>query len=458
MTTRRTSIHGEWSSRMAFILAATGSAVGLGNIWRFPYITGEGGGGAFVLVYILCVVGIGVPVMMAEIMLGRRGRQSPINTMRTLAEEAGRSRLWAGMGWMGMVAGFLILSFYSVVAGWTLAYIFRTGAGVFTGATADGVAAIFKDFIGDPERLLVWHTVFMVMTAIVVARGVKSGLEQAVRYLMPALFVLLVAMVGYAMNTGAYQEAINYLFKPDFSKLTGDAVLSAMGQAFFSLSLGMGAIMIYGSYLSHTASITRMTFIIALLDTLVALLAGMAIFPLVFAYGLQPQGGPGLIFLTLPIAFGQMPGGALFGAAFFVLLLFAAWTSAISLLEPIVAWLVENRGMSRVKAATWSAAAVWLFGIGSLFSFNVWADYKLFDKTFFDLTDYLTSNVMLPLGGLLIAVFAVWMMPAEVSRDELGLRDGFGYRLWRFMVRYIVPVAIALVFLNVTGLLGLIID
>ncbi len=457
LMTRRTSIHGEWSSRMAFILAATGSAVGLGNIWRFPYITGEGGGGAFVLVYILCVVGIGVPVMMAEIMLGRRGRQSPINTMRTLAEETGRSRLWAGMGWMGMVAGFLILSFYSVVAGWTLAYIFRTGAGVFTGATADGVAAIFTSFIGDPERLLVWHTIFMVMTTIVVSRGVQSGLEQAVRFLMPALFVLLVAMVGYAMNTGAYQEAITYLFKPDFSKLTGDVVLSAMGQAFFSLSLGMGAIMIYGSYLSHTASITRMAFIIALLDTLVALLAGMAIFPLVFAYGLQPQGGPGLIFMTLPIAFGQMPGGALFGAAFFVLLLFAAWTSAISLLEPIVAWLVENRGISRVKAATGAGTAVWLLGIGSLFSFNVWADYKLFDKTFFDLTDYLTSNVMLPLGGLLIAIFSVWMMSAEVSRGELGLRDGFGYRLWRFMVRYIVPVAITLVFLNVTGLLGLII-
>lgn len=455
--TRRTSIHGEWSSRMAFILAATGSAVGLGNIWRFPYITGEGGGGAFVLVYMLCVLAIGVPVMMAEIMLGRRGRQSPINTMRTLAEEAGRSRLWAGMGWLGMVAGFLILSFYSVVAGWTLAYIFRTGSGVFTGATADGVGAIFTSFIADPERLLVWHTLFMVMTTMVVSRGVKSGLEQAVRFLMPALFVLLVVMVGYAMNTGAYQEAIAYLFKPDFSKLTGDAVLAAMGQAFFSLSLGMGAIMIYGSYLSHTASITRMAFIIALLDTLVALLAGMAIFPLVFAYGLQPQGGPGLIFMTLPIAFGQMPGGALFGAAFFVLLMFAAWTSAISLLEPIVAWLVENRGVSRVMAATWSGIAVWLVGIGSLFSFNLWADYKLFDKTFFDLTDYLTSNVMLPLGGLLIAVFSVWMMASEVSRGELGLRDSIGYRIWRFVVRYIVPVAIVLVFLNVTGILGLIV-
>ncbi len=456
--TRRTSIHGEWSSRLAFILAATGSAVGLGNIWRFPYITGEGGGGAFVLVYLFCVLIIGVPIMMAEIMLGRRGRQSPLNTMRTLAEEEGRSRAWQGLGWMGMVAGFLILSFYSVVAGWTLAYVFRTGAGTFTGATADGVKAIFTGFVADPERLLAWHTIFMVMTIVVVSRGVKSGLEKAVRFLMPTLFVLLVVMVGYAMNTGAYQEAIDYLFKPDFSKLTGKVVLSAMGQAFFSLSLGMGAIMIYGSYLSHTASITRMTFIIAFMDTLVAVLAGLAIFPLVFAYGLEPQGGPGLIFMTLPIAFGQMPGGALFGALFFVLLVFAGWTSAISLLEPIVTWLVENKGMNRVKAAAWAGLSAWLIGIGSLFSLNIWSDYKLFGKTMFDLVEFATANVMLPLGGLLIAIFAVWMMSDESSRSELGLNEGIGYRTWRFLARYLVPVAIILVFLNVTGLLALLIE
>lgn len=454
MATRRTSIHGEWSSRLAFILAATGSAVGLGNIWRFPYLTGQNGGGAFVLVYILCVLAIGVPIMMAEIMLGRRGRQSPVNTMRTLAVEEGRSPKWQYLGWLGMLAGFLILSFYSVVAGWTLAYIFRTASGMFTGATADGVQSIFNSLISDPERLLAWHTLFMVMTTVVVSRGVKSGLEQAVRFMMPALFLLLVVMVGYAMNTGAYDQAIQYLFKPDFSKVTGSVVLSAMGQAFFSLSLGMGAIMIYGSYLSHTASITRMTFIIALMDTLVALLAGLAIFPLVFAYGLQPQGGPGLIFMTLPIAFGQMPGGAAFGSAFFVLLVFAAWTSAISLLEPIVTWLVENKGMTRVKASTWSGVAIWVVGVGSLLSFNLGSEYKLFDKTFFDLEDYLTSNIMLPLGGLLISVFAVWKMSADSSRAELGLHDGIGYRLWRFLVRYLAPVAIVLVFLQVTGMLS----
>lgn len=454
MTVRRSSIHGEWSSRLAFILAAAGSAIGLGNVWRFPYLTGENGGGAFVLIYILCVLVMGVPIMMAEIMLGRRGRQSPINTMRTLAAEEGRSPHWQYLGWMGMIAGFVILSFYSVVAGWTLAYIFRTGSGVFTGATADGAKAIFNELIADPERLLAWHTLFMIMTAVVVARGVKSGLEQAVKFMMPALFLLLVAMVGYAMNTGAYQQAVAYLFTPDFSKITGQVVLSAMGQAFFSLSLGMGAIMIYGSYLSHAASIARMSFIIAALDTSVALLAGLAIFPLVFAYGLEPQSGPGLVFVTLPIAFGQMPGGALFGAAFFVLLLFAAWTSSISLLEPIVAWMVENKGMSRVKAATWATAAVWLFGIGSVLSFNVWADYTLFGKTFFDLSDYVTSNIMLPLGGLLISVFAVWRMSEESSRGELDLPEGMGYRSWRFLVRYVAPVAIFLVFLQVTGILS----
>ncbi|MFA7386514.1 MAG: sodium-dependent transporter [Thiohalobacteraceae bacterium] len=454
MTTRRTSIHGEWSSRLAFVLAATGSAVGLGNIWRFPYLTGENGGGAFVLIYIACVILLGVPIMMAEILLGRRGRQSPINTMRTLAQEEGRSPAWQTLGWLGMTAGFLILSFYSVVGGWTLAYVLRTASGMFDGATADGVLAIFNGFVADPERLLAWHTVFMVMTTVVVARGVKSGLEQAVRFMMPTLFVLLVAMVGYAMNTGAYDQAVAYLFTPDFSKVTWGVVLSAMGQAFFSLSLGMGAIMIYGSYLSHTASIPRMSFIIAGLDTTVALLAGLAIFPLVFAYGLQPQGGPGLIFMTLPIAFGQMSGGALFGTAFFVLLVFAAWTSAISLLEPIVAWLVENKGINRVTAATGAGIAVWLFGAGSVLSFNLWSEYKFLGKTFFDLTDYLTSNIMLPMGGLLIAVFAVWMMSSESSRSELGLRDGIAYRTWRFLVRYLAPIAILLVFLQVTGLLS----
>ncbi len=453
MPAKRTSIHGEWSSRLAFILAATGSAVGLGNIWRFPYITGEYGGGAFVLVYLLCVALVGIPVMMAEVMLGRRGRQSPLNTMRSLAHEEGRSWLWQGLGWMGMIAGFLILSFYSVVAGWTLAYVVRTATGTFDGATANGVSSIFDQFIADPERLLGWHTIFMAMTIVVVSRGVKGGLEKAVQFLMPALFVLLIAMVGYAMNTGYADQAIAYLFRPDFTKLTAKGVLEAMGQAFFSLSLGMGAIMMYGSYLSHNASITKTTIIIAGMDTLVALLAGLAIFPIVFANGLEPQLGSGMVFKVLPIAFGHMPGGTLFGTLFFILLVFAAWTSSISLLEPMVAWLVENRGMNRVKASAWAGLAAWIMGICSLLSLNVWSGYKLLGMTFIDGVEFVAANIMLPLGGFLIAVFTAWVMAKESTLDELKLRDRFGYRLWRLLTRFVAPVAVAIVLLNATGLL-----
>jgi len=448
---QRKSIHGQWSSRWAFILAATGSAVGLGNIWKFPYITGEHGGGAFVLVYLACIALIGIPIMMAEVMLGRRGRQNPVNTMRTLAQEAGAHKLWRYVGWMGVIAGFLILSYYSVIAGWALGYTFRSGLGVFTDQTAEGVSNLFSDFISDPERLLAWHTIFMVMTVIIVSRGVQHGLEKAVRFLMPALFVLLIVMVGYAMNTGEFATGLEFLFKPDFSALTWNGVLIAMGHAFFTLSLGMGAIMVYGSYLPKNASIAKTSFAIAGADTLVALLAGMAIFPIVFANSLAPGSGPGLIFETLPIAFGQMPGGVLFGTLFFVLLVFAAWSSAISLIEPLVTWMVENMGMKRLHAAIWSGVATWLLGIGTVLSFNAWSDHKLFGKTLFGLLDYLTANIMLPLGGLLIALFAAWVMKREQSKDGLAMGEGLPYKIWLFLVRFVTPVAVVIVFLKAIG-------
>lgn len=455
---KRESIHGQWSSRWAFILAATGSAVGLGNIWKFPYIAGENGGGAFVLVYLACIAVIGIPIMMAEVMLGRRGRRSPVNTMRVLAEEEGRGSYWQYLGWMGVLAGFLILSYYSVIAGWALAYVFRTAAGLFVGATADGVSNIFGQFISDPERLLAWHTIFMAMTVVVVSRGVRHGLEKAVRYMMPALFILLIIMVGYAMNTGAFLEGFLFMFSPDFSAISANSILIAMGHAFFTLSLGMGAIMVYGSYLSQKTSIARTSVYIALADTVVALLAGLAIFPIVFANGLAPGKGPGLIFETLPIAFGHMPGGTFFGTLFFVLIVFAAWSSAISLLEPAITWLVENRGMKRLNAAVWTGLFTWALGIGTILSFNVWSgkDYQVLGKTFFDLLDYMTANVMLPLGGLLIAIFAAWMMKRESSADELAMGEGSRfYKLWLILVRYITPVAVILVFLNVVGLIEL---
>lgn len=448
-----TSIHGMWSTRLAFILAATGSAVGLGNIWRFPYTAGEYGGGAFVLVYLLCVAAIGVPIMMAEIMLGRRGRRSPINTMRELARQEGKHPAWQLLGWMGIVTGFLILSFYSVIAGWTMAYAVRSAGGVFVDIDASGADAVFGALVGDAERLLAWHTIFMTLTMLVVARGVASGLEKAVRFLMPALFLLLVLMVVYSFSTGAFAEAVDYMFMPDFSKLSGEAVLSAMGQAFFSLSLGMGAIMVYGSYLHSDASIGANSAIIACMDSLVAILAGLAIFPIVFANGMQPEQGPGLVFKVLPLAFGQMPGGVLVSTLFFVLLVFAAWTSAISVLEPLVAWLVENLNLSRVRASVLAGVSVWLLGIACLLSLNEWSGVTVFGKGFLDLFDFLTANILLPLGGLSIAVFSGWVLSRVASVDELAMGEGMAYRLWLLLIRYVAPLAVALVFLNAVGLM-----
>lgn len=472
MAGNRESIHGEWSSRWAFVLAATGSAVGLGNIWKFPYITGENGGGAFVLVYLACILVIGIPIMMAEIMLGRRGRQSPINTMHDLSIEAGHSTHWQYLGWLGVIAGFLILSYYSVIAGWAIAYIFRAASGVFTDASVEVIKTEFVSLVGDPEKLIAWHSVFMVLTMFVVARGVQGGLEKAVKFLMPSLFIILILLVGYSMQNGEFSMAVKFLFNPDFEALfyktdaqgnqymSWNAVLIAMGHAFFTLSLGMGAIMVYGSYLPANTSIAKTTFMIAIADTVVALMAGLAIFPIVFANNLEAGSGPGLIFNTLPFAFGHMDGGIIFGTLFFILLSFAAWSSSISLIEPAVAWLVENLGITRIKASVLMGIACWAVGLLTVFSFNIWSDVKpltdikIFkDATIFDLLDYLTANIMLPLGGLLIAIFSVWIMSREASMEELDMGDRLGFRLWRFLVRYITPIAVLIVFLNVLGII-----
>ncbi len=450
MTDKPQTIHSEWSSRFAFILAATGSAVGLGNIWKFPYITGENGGGAFVLVYLICVAALGVPIMIAEIMMGRRGRQSPINTMQTLADEAGADPRWHYLGWMGMLAGFLILAYYSVIAGWSMAYIAKAFFGGFFSSDAADIKTLFENFMASPIQQIFWHTLFMVITMQIVMRGVKGGLEQAVRFLMPALFFILIVLVGYAMSSGAYQQGIDFLFTPDFSKINANAVLTAMGHAFFTLSLGMGSIMIYGSYLPKHVSIAKTTFFIAGADTVVALLAGIAIFPLVFANHLEVATGPGLIFQTLPLAFGKMTGGWLFGVLFFVLLFLAALTSSISLIEPTVAWLVENKNIDRHKACVWSGTACWTLGIAVVFSFNIWADFKFFGNNLFHLLDYLTANLMLPLGGLTIALFSGWMMKPANAEQELEMPVE-GFKIWQFLIKYVAPPAVFLVFLHVLG-------
>lgn len=457
----------QWSSRLAFILAATGSAVGLGNIWKFPYITGENGGGAFVLIYLMCIAVIGIPIMMAEIMLGRRGRQDPITTMKHLARESGHSRSWGLLGWMGVITGFLILSYYSVIAGWALAYVPIMGIGSFSGLDAEGVNAIFTELVSSPKSLMIWHSLFIIMTMSVVARGVRGGLEKAVTYLMPLLFVLLIILIFYAMDTGYFQQGLAYLFNPDFSKITTEGILSAMGHAFFTLSLGMGAIMVYGSYLPKETSIAQASIAVAFMDTLVALLAGMVIFPIVFANGLEPGAGPGLIFKTLPLAFGNMNYGTVFGTLFFVLLVFAAWTSSISLIEPAVTWCMKTFQISRVKTSVLLGVFVWLMGLLTVFSFNIASDFTisstistqygefviLKDATIFDFLDYLTSNIMLPLGGLMIAIFAGWLMKKEFSREELKI-SSFWYSVWYFLIRFVAPVMVIIVFLNAMGVIA----
>ncbi len=449
------SIHGEWSSRFAFILAATGSAVGLGNIWKFPYITGENGGGAFVIVYLLCVAAIGIPIMIAETMMGRRGRQSPINTLQTLTEEAGANKNWHYLGWLGVIAGFLILSYYSVIAGWSMAYVIKAFTGSFSGESASQISGLFADLQASPIQQAFWHTLFIIATMAIVARGVQGGLEKAVRFLMPSLFAILMLLVAYAMTTGSYMQGIEFLFKPDFSELTAASVLTAMGHAFFTLSLGMGAIMVYGSYLPKDISIGKTAIIIAGADTLVALLAGIAIFPIVFANGLEVGSGPGLIFETLPIAFGSMTGGWLFGVLFFILLVFAALSSAISLIEPAVAWCVEHYGIERKHACIGMGFFTWLLGMGTVLSFNQWSDVTFFGATFFESLDYLTANLMLPLGGLFIALFAGRIMLPKDSKEELNLGNDMLFTIWKFLVSYVAPAAVFIVFLNVLGVFGI---
>ena len=440
------SIHGAWASRWIFILAATGSAVGLGNIWKFPYITGENGGGAFVLVYLFCILLVGVPIMMAEVLIGRRGRQSPINAMKDVARESGHSGKWSLVGWMGVLAGFMIFSFYSVVAGWVLYYIAGMGVGDFIAIGSEDAGNVFNGLLADTQTLLIWHSIFVVMVMLVIVGGVKKGLENAVKFLMPALFVLLLIMLGYSMQTEGFAKGWDFLFHFDTSELKWSSVLEALGHAFFTLSLGMGAIMAYGSYMPKKTSIGGSVIWIAIMDTLVALIAGLVIFPIVFTNGMDPGAGPGLMFVTLPVAFGQMPGGQIFGFVFFLLVGIAAWTSAISLMEPAAAWLVEKFGWHRIPACTVLGVIVWALGVAALGSFNFMSDVTIAGFNVFDFLDFMTANVMLPLGGLFIAIFAGWFMKKKMAENELAMSSPLLFNAWYIALRFIAPVAVAAIF------------
>lgn len=443
----KTSIHGMWSSRLAFIMAASGSAVGLGNIWRFPYLTSDNGGGAFVLIYLACILLVGLPIMAGEILMGRQGRVSPINALRKLTSEGGHSRFWVIIGWIGLLAAIMILSFYSVIGGWTLNYAWDYTMQLIGMAPAiTDPGASFGAMLASPGQLVLWHTVFMLLTVGVVAMGVEKGLERAVTWLMPLLFVILLGLLAYGISTGKVGQAFEFLFVPDWSEVKGSTVLAALGQAFFSLSLGMCGIMTYGAYLPEGVSIPRVTITVAATDTAVALLAGLAIFPVVFAFGIDPAGGgPGLIFTSLPLAFNDMPFGIPYAIAFFVLLAVAAWTSSISLLEPPTAFLVEKTRMSRGKAAMIGAVGIWALGLVTALSFNVWQQVRILGRDLQGAIEYLASDLMLPIGGLLISVFVGWFLSQKITREELShLSDGT-YTAWLWLVRIVAPALVLIV-------------
>ena len=430
---------------MGFILAASGSAVGLGNVWKFPYITGQNGGGAFVLVYLICIALVGLPIMLAEFTIGRKTSLNPVGAFHQLKP----GTPWVGIGFMGVLAGFLILSFYGVVGGWTLAYVANAlthSLDQFTNPAEAG--KFFGNFIADTDKVMFYHTVFMGLTIAIVIKGVHGGIEKACEILMPTLVVMLVILMIRALTLDGAMEGLKFYLYPDFSKLSGHAVLLAMGQAFFSLSLGMGAMLTYGSYLPPKENLTSATLYVVLFDTLIALLMGLVIFPAVFSMNLQPTEGPGLVFSVLPAVFSGMPFGWVASILFFTLLAIAALTSAISLLEVVVAYFIDQKGWDRKKAVLVMGLVIFALGIPSALSFGLLKDYKLFGMHFFDNVDNLTANYLLPIGGMMTAIFVGWVWGTREAHKEIERHETTFHwaAYWEFVVRYVAPVAVAIVF------------
>ncbi|MEM9572008.1 MAG: sodium-dependent transporter [Pseudomonadota bacterium] len=423
-----------WGSRFGFIMAAVGSSVGLGNFWRFPFTAGENGGGAFIVIYIACVILFGLPVLMAEYGMGRKSGMSAIEGIHSLARTEKKSHNWGFVGWVGSLAAFFILTFYMVISAWVIAFIPQAYSGTFDGFTAETSGANFGETIGNRGMILACLAGFIAVNVIILARGVKGGIERAATILMPLFFILLLGIVGFALINGDAGKAAAFLLQPDFSKVTFSTFLAAVGQAFFSIGVGSCLMITYGAYLSQDTNIPRSSAIVASADTMVALIAGFAIFPIVFAFGADPAGGPSLFFVSLPIAFGSeaMPMGHLIGGAFFTLALFAALTSSISLMEVGVSWLEERQGVHRWGAALGVGFVLFMIGAGYIYS----ADY-------IDFADMITGTIMLPLCGLLVAVFSGWVLSRDLLTSEFG--DGKVMDLWRFAVRWVVPPAIGII-------------
>ena len=438
-----------WSGRVGFMLATVGSAVGIGSIWKFPYEVGSNGGSAFVLFYLLGLALVVVPLMFAEFAIGRRGRADPATSIAAVARTPAAGRRWCAAGILGIFTGFLILSFYAVIGGWTIAYAIQAALDGLPPPQPRAAQAQYDALLGSPLRMLAYHALFMASTAAIVARGVSGGIEAACKVLMPLLTALMLLLAVYSIVEGNVAAALRFLFTLDLQHVSPQAALEALGLGFFSIGVGLGLMITYAAYSGPGVNLKEIAVVSVLADTAISFLAGLAVFPIVFAYGLDPASGPGLVFVTLPLAFAQMPLGTLAAFGFFVLLFVAALASAISMLELVVAMLMRRFGLPRVSATAAAAGACFLLGIPTVLSFNVWAHWHplgrltgLETATVFDLLDYLTSNILLPVGGLALALFAGWAIPDHMLIDELGLRPR-GARVLRAILRYVAPVAIA---------------
>ena len=436
-----------WKSQAGFILASAGSAVGLGNIWRFPYITGENGGGAFLFVYVIILFTLGMSVMLAEFSLGRAGQRNPVGTFAAL------NRRWKGFGYIGVAVSFIILSFYSVIGGWTIAYLVRSLTGEINISDPAELGALFSGFISSPFETILYHGLFMLGVLFLVAGGIRSGIQRGCQVLMPVLFILLLILVVFSLRLEGSGAGVAFFLTPDFSKINMDMIYAALSQAFFSLSVGIGALMTYASYLDRQTNLPRSVAWVSSLDLLVSFVAGLIVLPAVFAVGLSAGGGPGLTFVTLPAVFSQIPGAAIFATVFFALLLIAALTSAISLLEVVVAYVIDEHQVQRVRATVMLSVVIFLFGIPSALSFGPWADLTLSGRTFFDWMDFLSSGIGLPLSALIIALFVGWVVPERMTQ-EVTSDNTIRFSLkgpWMIMCRIVAPVSIA--WILISGLL-----
>ncbi len=443
----------QFSSSFGVIAAAAGSAVGLGNIWKFPYITGVYGGAAFLFVYLGFILAIGLPIMLSEFIIGRKSRKNAFGAFKKLAPKS----LWQYVGILGVGAAFMILAFYGVVAGWSIEYVFIALTDGFSQKSPDQLSSMFTDFIESPFRPVMFQLLFMVLTGAIVIVGIKDGIEKNVKILMPILVVIILVLCIRAITLPGASEGLRFLFKPDFSKLTGEGVLSALGHAFFSLSLGMGTLITYGSYIDKKNNLTRTVIQVTVADTLIAILAGIAIFPAVFAFGIEPSSGPGLVFITLPNVFQQMSGGYVFSILFFVLLTVAALTSSISILEVVVAYFHEELKLKRKLATVFATIMIGLLGVICSLSMGIFSDYTFFDLNFFDLLDWISANLLLPLGGLFISLFIGWKFGRKKVQEEIENGGRVSQKIlsiFIFLVRFIAPVAITAVFLSGIGLLN----